>query len=776
MNALLATLSDGLHSLHRRISAPHPAAHALLLALALLSTPSLVAQPVANGQRLPPRLGFAYPAGAAQGSTITITLGGERLADTKLVHFNSPGLTAKITGYERPFTQRELTELRDESDRLRNKRHDAANTFTPADAKRLDDIRDLISRRSPNPRSTALAESVTIELTVATDAAAGPRELRVATPAGLSNPLIFQIGTLPEVTAPVVTSTSQPQRRALQQAATKRSAPLDVTLPVVVNGQILSGEVDTLRFSARRGQQLTCALQARALIPYLADAVPGWFQAVLHLRDGAGHEIAFNDDFQFRPDPVIGCELPADGIYTLEIHDSIYRGREDFVYRVALGELPFVRSVFPLGAPRTQDTTLHLTGWNLPNPTLPYTASGKPAGTMLLSVRRDGHASNQIRFALSDAIEVTETASPTPTALPLPGIANGRISHPDERDIFRFFGHAGQSIVAEVFARRIDSPLDSFLELHGPDGHLIASNDDTDDPSEGLLTHQADSRLALALPADGEYKLAVADTQHRGGEEFGYRLQLRAPSPDFALRLTPSAVNIPAGGSAQLTVFALRRDGFDGPIDLTLVSPARGLRLNGARIPAGADSVQLTITAQSNLPAATLMGLTLSGTGYLRDGSITRSAVACDDTMQAFLWRHLVPATECLAQILPRGPALIAATPDRIHLAPGQPTTIQFDVTSPQFRLETATAELVSPPPELKIIDSKLRHGRILEVTLLATNLPTVAQRSGNLIFSISGTRLTRTASENKNNAKPRLLGLAPALPYDYVVTESALR
>src|SRR6185369_1395468 len=44
---------------------------------------------------------------------------------------------------------------------------------------------------------------------------------------------------------------------------------------------------------------------ARALIPYLADAVPGWFQATLALRDAKGRELAYDDDFRFNPDPVL---------------------------------------------------------------------------------------------------------------------------------------------------------------------------------------------------------------------------------------------------------------------------------------------------------------------------------------------------------------------------------------------------------------------------------------------------------------------------------------
>ena len=35
----------------------------------------------------------------------------------------------------------------------------------------------------------------------------------------------------------------------------------------------------------------------------------------------------------------------------IEIKDAIYRGRPDFVYRITLGELPYITGVFPLGAP-----------------------------------------------------------------------------------------------------------------------------------------------------------------------------------------------------------------------------------------------------------------------------------------------------------------------------------------------------------------------------------------------------------------------------------------
>jgi hypothetical protein len=70
------------------------------------------------------------------------------------------------------------------------------------------------------------------------------------------------------------------------------------------------GEPTATAFQARQGQSLVIAASARELMPYLADAVPGWFQAVLTLYDAAGKEVAYDDDFRFHPDPVLHYVAP----------------------------------------------------------------------------------------------------------------------------------------------------------------------------------------------------------------------------------------------------------------------------------------------------------------------------------------------------------------------------------------------------------------------------------------------------------------------------------
>ena len=140
----------------------------------------------------------------------------------------------------------------------------------------------------------------------------------------------------------------------------------DISCRSTLNGQIPPGGVDRYRFSARKGQRLVVAVSARELIPYLADAVPGWFQAAVAIYDSKGSELAYADHYRFQPDPVLCCKIPKNGQYVLEIRDTLYRGREDFVYRVAVGDLPFVTSIFPLGGQAGTQTTVALEGLESP--------------------------------------------------------------------------------------------------------------------------------------------------------------------------------------------------------------------------------------------------------------------------------------------------------------------------------------------------------------------------------------------------------------------------
>ena len=130
---------------------------------------------------------------------------------------------------------------------------------------------------------------------------------------------------------------------------------------------------------------------------------------MLTLYDADGKEVAYDDDYRFKPDPTIFYEVPRDGEYVFAIRDSLYRGREDFVYRITIGELPFITSIFPLGGrvgcvgdPRNSRAGIfkeaELTS-------LPADAG---PGLYSLAARRKGLVSNRVPFALDTLPDVFE--------------------------------------------------------------------------------------------------------------------------------------------------------------------------------------------------------------------------------------------------------------------------------------------------------------------------------------------------------------------------------
>lgn len=709
-----------------------------------------------------PHAGYVYPAGGRQGTTVEVTVGGQALIGVDNVYLSGPGVHVRVLEYERPMTPAEANTLREQAQDLNKKRQANPAAFPPEDAQKLLEIRDKLAKFVRRPQNPAIAETVRLQVVIDPAANPGERELRLATPQGITNPLVFQIGTLPEWTRKIADASTAPgaARPAQQRDATSTTAatpPSDITLPTVVNGQIMPGAIDRYRFTAARGQHLVTIATARELIPYISDAVPGWFQATLALRDSTGKEVDYADHYTFHPDPVLYYEIPADGQYTIEIKDSIYRGREDFVYRIALGELPFVTSIFPLGGKAGARTTVQLKGWNLPITRL--TEAGKTKGIGHVSLSN----SNCVPFAVDTIPEVLEKQSGgqlrNAQKLKLPVIVNGRIDRPDEWDVFRFDGKAGDEIVAEVMARRLDSPIDSILRLTDSKGKELAVNDDTEDQSAALLTHHADSRIILKLPANGTYYLYLGDTQHNGGPEYAYRLRVSHPQPDFELRVTPSGINARSGATVPITVHAIRRDGFTGEIIVKLKDAPTGFSLDGALVPAGQDKVRMTLTAPL-IHIESPHKLTFEGYAEIAGRDVHHTAIAAEDLMQAFYYHHLVAASEVVVRVMgpERPPVVWKPFGERpLRVPAGAATAVQIAV--PNQRLNGQIRLTLDEPPEGITIQSITPARDGVSVLVKADPAKVKPGMKGNLILNAFVER----------PARRQPLGMLPALPFEIV-------
>lgn len=588
---------------------------------------------------------------------------------------------------------------------------------------------------------------------------------------GLTNPMVFQVGVLPETRELEINDP-----RAFDPLP--KEPPID--LPVVINGQIMPGDVDRFRFRARQGQQLIIETHARRLIPYLADAVPGWFQATLALYDAQGNEVAFVDDYRFDPDPVLFFEVPKDGQYELEIRDSIYRGREDFVYRVAVGEQPFITCMFPLGSRTGHNRYTAIDGWNLPTERLLLDARSDTDGIRQTAWGRGKRSSNQVVYAVDTLRAYPETEGNGTAAdaqrITLPRIVNGRISQPGDVDLFQFNGKAGDEVVAEVVARRLHSPLDSLLRLMDASGRILAWNDDCEHKDGflhtdmGLLTHHADSYLRAQLPKDNVYFVQVTDARTHGGEPYGYRLRIGPPRPDFALRLTPSSINVPAGRAVPICVHVLRKDGFDGEIELVLKDAPDGFALDGARIPPGRNRIRLTLTAPSKRLDQPFV-LRLEGRAKIGGQMVSRPAVPAEDMMQAFLYRHLAPSQELMVAVTGGGrfgrPVELASEgPVRIPVG----GTTQVRLKTPRHpKTREIELELNDPPKGISLQNVATVPGE-LTFQLTADGDAVQVGFADNLIVE-AFTEIVQATKDGKAAKQKRRvsLGVLPAIPIEVV-------
>ena len=763
-----------------------------------------------------PHIGYVYPGGGQQGTTFEVTIGGQDLRSAKEALFTGRGVRAKVLRYAAPLSEsrfRATTRKMQEMGAIRREantvmmgggaegegeaqpdqdRAERMHLRAAMMADKLETSMTLLGIDDPSPRGFAryrriyedpkrqpnlqISEVITLQVTIDAQATPGARELRLKTPLGLTNQIYFQVGQVREYSEHEPNDL-EPDSDALACKVDDIELPNAEALPVLLNGQIKPGDVDRFRLEVAKGTRLIAAVYARRLVPYLADAVPGWFQATLALLDPDGNEIAYRDDFRFDPDPVICYDIPRTGEYTLEVKDAIYRGREDFVYRILVGEVPYLTGIFPLGGQVGTETALEAEGWNLPDTAVSVDGRKRRPGVIQVSVSRDGLESNPLPFVLDTLPEQLESEPNNDpaqaAAVTLPIVINGRIDRPGDWDVFRLDGRAGDEVVAEIQARCLHSPVDSLLKITDEEGKILGSNDDFLDKTghlhrgPGLTTHHADSLLTFKFPGNGLYFLHVGDTQHKGSSAHAYRLRISPRLGDFDLRATPSSITAGAGNTVPVTIHAVRKDGFDGDITLSLKDAPRGLQLDGGRIPAGQDKVRVTLTIPSSYPPHTFT-LAMEGRATIGGKEVCKPVDPAENTMQAFLWRHLVLTEEWVVNVgggrrsLPP-PKILASEPVLITAGSNAQVRLEIPRAEPQ---EDVLVELSDPPNGITVAKVVSEESRVT-VELHADAEKAKPGQKGNLIAT-AYIEPERRDKNGKELPKRRIsLGTLPAIPFE---------
>jgi hypothetical protein len=181
-------------------------------------------------------------------------------------------------------------------------------------------------RQEDYPR--AMAGSVAI----AKDASIGDRHVLLRTAQGITTPLKFVVGDLPEI---------------VEDELPGEPIPVAVKAPITINGRIFPREdIDIWTVSLKKGQTLFAFVDA--------DRIGSPLEAKLDVFDPAGKLIA---EAVASPgkDPRLAVAATADGEYQVRITDARSEGGQAFVYRLTLTTEPIAesRTVSPTEGHRT---------------------------------------------------------------------------------------------------------------------------------------------------------------------------------------------------------------------------------------------------------------------------------------------------------------------------------------------------------------------------------------------------------------------------------------
>jgi hypothetical protein len=276
---------------------------------------------------------------------------------------------------------------------------------------------------------------------------AGVHQLVLKSAGGLSASLPFTVDLFPQVNEVEPNdspTTGQP-----------------IALPASIIGAISrAGETDYYRFEARAGQEV--GAQA------LTVAVGSKLEPVLVLTDAAGRVLAEGTN------GLLGYTCPHTGTYALGIRDRDYRGDPAMTYRLHVGDVPVVTSVFPLGLRRGTEAEVAVDGVNLgPVRSVKVKAPADAApGTRLPVTLAAPHSTplGDPTAVVGEFPEVSDPHSPAPAA---PFTANGRTAEPGAAETWTFPAKKGQRLLLEINARRLGSPLDSVIEILDANGRPV---------------------------------------------------------------------------------------------------------------------------------------------------------------------------------------------------------------------------------------------------------------------------------------------------------------
>jgi hypothetical protein len=240
-------------------------------------------------------------------------------------------------------------------------------TITGNDLDGLSEIRFShpgITARAAKPEGTNAPTPNRFTVSIAVDVPVGKYEARVRGEFGISNPRFFEVGDLPEL--------------AIPQPATDSTNASVVPLGTVINARAVAGQFSFYKFGASRGQ--------RVLVDCTGEEMDSRMIPVLLLYNSSGQELE-----RSRAGGLLDFTTPADGDFLIKVHDALFRGGDEYGYRLAISTRPHLDFIMPpCGLPGSTDR-YRIVGRNLPG--------GKPVADLATGDKKLEQLEVEIRLS-----------------------------------------------------------------------------------------------------------------------------------------------------------------------------------------------------------------------------------------------------------------------------------------------------------------------------------------------------------------------------------------
>src|SRR5258708_6845339 len=336
------------------------------------------------------------------------------------------------------------------------------------------------------------------------------------------------------------------------------------------------------------------------VIEMCANRIYSPIDSFVELRDSIGRLLATGTEGYDR-DPRVIYTFKTPGTYRIQVRDTLYRGGQGYVYRMSVGKIPTVTSLFPPGGKRGEKLDAAITGSNLGatqslSAALPAGArSNQPSYLVLQTANGPALPVAVYADAYPQASRTTPAPSTNPMAVSPPVTVNARLDTGKQTDNYVIQCDQGKAISIALHDREVGARLDGFIRILDRTGKELLNTEEQ---------IGRDPRVSFNPPNTDTYRIEISGLDGRGGPDYYYRLSVGSPQEtDFSLTSSADQIILGKGQTIVVNVNVSRQENVGNIISRRGAGPPVFL-VTPLTFPAGPPPDKFQFTAPANATAA----------------------------------------------------------------------------------------------------------------------------------------------------------------------------